>query len=505
MEDTERDVVIVGAGFSRAVHAAFPVMSELPGLIAPKLRASSSTEALVAELRRGTGGVRDATGTDSDKKRVEGVDFEAWLSRIAEDQPHLSNWENLERRALYAHSATAIRDVLLEAERRAFTSGELERWPYELMRVLDARRTSVITMNYDRVIERLARQTLWVDTGGAIYNEQTPGRPVDANDLFDGLPPQEPASGLMSSQAATLRLLKLHGSVSWFAAPNDPTGLTLAQWAPEKAGVDVSEGFDDEDIRRRNLPGREPFLVPPSTRKSPYFDNPVIREVWYRARRALESTRRVALVGYSLPATDTIFGGMLADSIANRTVDVVVVNKCPAPVVAQLRRLGVNTSRNDPIGGEQAVCEWAKREVDRQAAVVAAELRSWAGKPERLEQRPFVSVVWAPPTMPGTVAGGAYSRQVSSPGVNVGSDLVLELRPAAKKTIDDCWPVSDLGTHLETARRIVVASPGGGYIPIIKWEYQNNINPRQTGRLDFYPATIASDWEHLSNGRFSQG
>ena len=401
------------------------------------------------------------------KKRVEGVDFEAWLSRIAEDQPHLSNWENLERRALYAHSATAIRDVLLEAERRAFTSGELERWPYELMRVLDARRTSVITMNYDQVIERLARQTLWVEPGVATYSGQTPARPVDADDLFDGLPPQEPASGLMSSPAATLRLLKLHGSVSWFAAPNDPTGLTLAQWAPEKAGVDVSEGFDDEDIRRRNLPGREPFLVPPSTRKSPYFDNPVIREVWYRARRALESTRRVALVGYSLPATDTIFGGMLADSIANRTVDVVVVNKCPDPVLAQLR--------------------------------------SWAGKPERLEQRPFVSVVWAPPTMPGTVAGGAYSRQVSSPGVNVGSDLVLELRPAAKQTIDDCWPVSDLGTHLDTARRIVVASPGGGYIPIIKWEYQNNINPRQTGSLDLYPATTASDWEHLSNGRFSQG
>ncbi len=386
------------------------------------------------------------------------------------------------------------------------------------MRVLDARRTSVITMNYDQVIERLARQTLWVDTGGAIYNGQIPARPVDADDLFDGLPPQEPASVLMSSQAGpasvqlararpavTLRLLKLHGSVSWFAAPNDPTGLTLAQWAPEKAGVDESEGFDDEDIRRRNLPGREPFLVPPSTRKSPYFDNPVIREVWYRARRALESTRRVALVGYSLPATDTIFEGMLAHSIANRTVDVVVVNKCPAPVLAQLRRLGVNASRIDKIGGEQAVCEWTKQEVDRQAAVVAAELRSWAGKPERLEQRPFVSVVWAPPTMPGTVAGGAYSRQVSSPGVNVGSDLVLELRPSAKQTIDDHWPVSDLGTHLDTARRIVVANPGGGYIPIIKWEYQNNINPRQTGSLDLYPATIASDWQHLSNGRFSQG
>ena len=501
--------MVIGAGFSRAVHSEFPVLADLPGRVASRLQPASSTAVLVEELNRSQRGYGGNLTENGDIEAGSTVDFEAWLSRIAEDQPHLSSWENLERRALYAQAAIAIRDVLLSTERRAFESRTVERWPYELMRVLDARRATVITMNYDQVIERLATQTLWVDGEDSTAPMTPRGRMVTANDLLEGLPPpgfdrlvmryQSLPEGVVLSrlkQARTLRLLKLHGSVSWFAAPADPTGMTLAHWDPEEAGV------DDEALRRRHLPGREPFLVPPSTRKSLYLENPVIREVWYRAREALTAAKSVTVVGYSLPATDTVFGGMIADTLANSDTPVTVVNPEPEPVVAQLKRLGVKGARIDPKSGEHAVKEWAQHEVDHQANLMAVELQRWASSADCKSDKPFVGVMWAPPTMPSTVFAQNYLRQVRSPAEHTGQELVLELRPETQISIDDHWPIGDLGVQIGTASRLVVEI-SGRRIPIIDWNHRDHVNHKQPGSVCLYPATVPADWEHLSNGQFS--
>ena len=109
----QHEVVILGAGFSKAVHEAFPTMAQLAARILPYLEAAPSTAALLAELRERTVSGTSSTGTaDGD---TPGFDFEAWLSRIAEAQPYLQQWENLERQALFVRASSAIREVLVEA------------------------------------------------------------------------------------------------------------------------------------------------------------------------------------------------------------------------------------------------------------------------------------------------------------------------------------------------------------------------------------------------------
>jgi len=134
------------------------------------------------------------------------------------------------------------------------------------------------------VVERLATKTLWVPGGTLSDGWMRQDRSV-VDDLYDGVPPQLPprqwqhpsAQRRPAAQAShgsiydseqravTFRLLELHGAVSWSAAPDDPTGATLAHW------VSPSGEPGGESQRRRNLPGREPFIVPPSTRKLPYL------------------------------------------------------------------------------------------------------------------------------------------------------------------------------------------------------------------------------------------
>jgi hypothetical protein len=63
------------------------------------------------------------------------------------------------------------------------------------------------------------------------------------------------------------------------------------------------------------LPGRVPFVVPPSAVKSPYYRNPITREIWLQAAESLRQADRVFVVGYSLPPTDLTFAGMLTDAL----------------------------------------------------------------------------------------------------------------------------------------------------------------------------------------------
>ncbi|MDA8063349.1 MAG: hypothetical protein M0T80_13130 [Actinomycetota bacterium] len=55
---------------------------------------------------------------------------------------------------------------------------------------------------------------------------------------------------------------------------------------------------EDDAERIRALPGRVPFVVPPTATKSAYLTNLVVRELWNRAFEALARADRVVLAGY---------------------------------------------------------------------------------------------------------------------------------------------------------------------------------------------------------------
>jgi hypothetical protein len=85
------DVVILGAGFSKALAEAMPLTDELGEDVLEKVVQGSA-------LRL--------------PERFSGGQFEAWLSRIAEDQPDLSVADNLANRALFQRCSEALASVL---------------------------------------------------------------------------------------------------------------------------------------------------------------------------------------------------------------------------------------------------------------------------------------------------------------------------------------------------------------------------------------------------------
>ena len=84
-EQNARDVVLLGAGFSKAVSDHFPLM--------PELGQCALDEASIPA------GLRPPKSTN----------FEAWLSRISEDQPYRSVEENLGARCLVFFASFGVR------------------------------------------------------------------------------------------------------------------------------------------------------------------------------------------------------------------------------------------------------------------------------------------------------------------------------------------------------------------------------------------------------------
>lgn len=312
----DRDVLILGAGFSRAVSDQMPLVDELGNLCLdtdPGLRKDSRVP--------GSG--------------FSGGSFETWLSRLADEQPYLSVSENLENQALFERFSSAIAHVVGQRVHGALGAGCPD-WLSEFVRVAHRRRACVITFNYDPLIECAA--------GTGLLYDWDLHEPVFWAELTGDVPNWPPGPMYLGAeQVDTLRLLKLHGSLNWYWTQGDGSGVSIAR--RHLPGIFGAPERYTEEQRRRVLPGRVPFVVPPSAVKSPYYRNPVIREIWQQAAANLRSASRVFIIGYSLPPTDLTFAGMLADSIRTSPASLTIVDLRTSAVKDRLLALGFPDSR----------------------------------------------------------------------------------------------------------------------------------------------------------------
>jgi hypothetical protein len=311
-------VVIMGAGFSRAVASEMPLTDELGNL---------------AQARAGFG-AQDWWAT--------GWTFEALLSRLAEDQPDLDEEENLLNRSRFVATAKAISSVLVERQRQA-VARPAPQWLLRLVGSLHAQDTTVISFNYDTLIEAAVVAHTMLDW--------STGQRVQDSDVVGHLPPNPPGTW-GDDVRQTFRLLKLHGSVNWWWSPGDTTAASIHRW--RLGDTFGSPGQDDDAERSRLLPGRSRFIVPPTATKSTYYTNPFTRELWRRAAEALTGAREVYLVGYSLPIADLVVAGMLRQWVS-RSTPFTIVNPHAAPIEAHLLMLGWEPSEIRRIGGDDCV------------------------------------------------------------------------------------------------------------------------------------------------------
>lgn len=280
-------VCVLGAGFSKAISQQMPTIDELGESCRPLLEAAGHKDRLPTRFANGL--------------------FEQWLSRLATDQPDYSAATNAENLGVFARASEAIARMLDSAQRNALL-WPCPPWLADLVVWFHRFETTVITFNYDNLIEYVVMSE---DFEGSDGSERRRVRPVD---ILGDLPPYPPQPGRLGGRLVkTFQLLKLHGSLDWRWSPGDESGATLNRL--DLTGEWEHPGQPDVEEIARRLPGREPFIVPPTAVKSPYYTNPITRELWSRASAALDATKVIVLMGYSMPITDLVFTAMLRENV----------------------------------------------------------------------------------------------------------------------------------------------------------------------------------------------
>lgn len=296
------EFVLLGAGFSRAISASMPLLTDL-------------AEQVLTELDEGAEVLAPFDNN-----------LEQWLSYLSVAQPWLDDAANLRNRARFLEASRAVQRCINRAES---TVPYPEAWLERLLFGWSTVESVVATFNYDLLIERttstLGLAATWLD----LYGLPLDTRHSPARGLSYGYP--RPPGPLFS-------LLKLHGSVNWAyggldAPPSERIVLTHEElWWRQTGSLDSvppapdSPRFDD----------LEPLIVPPTGTKGPYYGNRSLRGQWRRAFEALQEASAVTVVGYSFPATDLVTRHLFATAGLKCPVTVVDRSETAAPTVASL-------------------------------------------------------------------------------------------------------------------------------------------------------------------------
>ena len=311
-----RPTYVLGAGFSKAVSEAMPLMDELGRVLQERLAGEIPFELLPEQS------------------------FEDWLTLQVTPLPFLEGFANARRSANAARVVAEIAKVLDVREAEA-AAALTPLWLRQLLALWDAEQAAVLTFNYDTLIERAVN----ADQIATAENEHDVGVAVGDHVVYPA-PPAPPAItwGDFGSPhtAASFQLLKLHGSLAWFWSETDAAGSTLVRVRERGAFGSTRIASNDHDFSGTTTLDR--YLIPPVTSKDGYYGSYLANTLWRSARAIVADTVSITLIGYSLPSGDRVAGQLIAECDPACTISVVDLypgQENPASgVVSRLRALG---------------------------------------------------------------------------------------------------------------------------------------------------------------------
>jgi hypothetical protein len=321
------EVFFLGAGFSKAVDSEMPVLRDLGKEVVERL------------------------GDDQPyvPPGLDPVDFENWLSYLAEDQPWLLPEQQFQNKSGFVRISRVISDIIIERENVA-KSRPMPEWLRSLISFWHESRASIITFNYDRLIESAYEETVHTNADYGINARQIMTAPVTPVGSRGG-------AVLSADLVETFSLTKLHGSRSWIYSGRDSF-----YGEPIYDLVGKRLGWSAEEPSRRDIllsADKVPLVIPPTSGKSRFFNNETVRSQWAAALRALRSADTVYFVGYSFPPSDTMIRFLLQESHHTER-QMIIVNRVDA-AQDELRKFVPSDNIGDPIFGDTSVEELAGR------------------------------------------------------------------------------------------------------------------------------------------------
>jgi hypothetical protein len=307
------DAFILGSGFSRGASSQMPTLRELSTQV--RGRMSPGDRQLV--------------------ERFEPMDVEAWLSYLASDQPWLDEAGRLDHRAAFLRVSAIICDVITACELEARVA-PLPDWLRRLVARWHEDQATVVTLNYDTIVEAAYTEVVVVRTAHdekRNYVHATQIRRAPLTPIWHRV-----AGALGASDCPSFRLVKLHGSIDWVYSGRESfygEPIFDAHGPESWATYGV---IDRPDLLRDKVP----LVVPPTSGKSTFFNNEILRGQWTDAFDRLAAANRIFVIGYSLPPTDELMNNLLRTSVTEHT-EVLPVN--PDPVVADRLELSLPRAR----------------------------------------------------------------------------------------------------------------------------------------------------------------
>jgi hypothetical protein len=327
------DVFILGAGFSNAISNTMPLLGELSEKLLKGLPDTRKNELC------------------SLFKFIPRDNCEKWLTYLSQNQPWLSEEENLRNYALFLEISRKITEVLVQSQ-EAFGKGWEEVRKFFLARgqytpeplpeglekcelygkLIDRwqkNMDNIITLNYDTLVEKFAalrrnlkgrRFTYPVKLTPLYYREARP--PMD-NIIEENI--FETADYLKDS---AFPLYKLHGSVNWFySGVSKFYGETIycSYVSGDVYGTNRYNASTPSEVKP--VLDKVPLIIPPVLEKIPHFQHETIRTLWILAGKALREASQVFCIGYSLPKTDTTMQFLIRTNAPEGKVPLYVVNR----------------------------------------------------------------------------------------------------------------------------------------------------------------------------------
>lgn len=335
-ESPARPVYVLGAGFSRAISESMPLTDELGDAVQRTL------------------GLTWPSGHES-------MSFEEKLTLLSTPLPFLEGYRNTQRRAEAEQITAALADEL-DTRGADATSGAAPLWLLQLISLWNDERATVLTFNYDTLVEQ-AVTTLHPPVLGSTSSGESTASSVHGSQIVY---PAPTAVGIRTYRdqdgpsGESFQLLKLHGSLNWFWSLGD--GSTVVRQPYIQGFGEAADNAGSELAGVRTL---DRFLVPPVLSKDSYYNVNLVHMLWRSAYEAVRAASRLTIMGYSMPSGDRIAAELLRELRPDTPVDIVnrTVGETSDPTSPAGRAASLEFMVEGQYAGADAVADYVSARV----------------------------------------------------------------------------------------------------------------------------------------------